>query len=865
MKALLLVALVAGCTDFQTIDLGVCGNGVVEPGEDCDSADDSCQACKLLCSPTVACPAGYGCGVDGVCGAPGGQLTEGGALDSLSVRDLRVTDLDKDGTSDLIGLSATSLIERYGDRVAPLARGVSLLTAEQTGAAGFGDLDGDGSLDVMIPTPDGLVGYQSRYGTPSPLQVPFTVTGVSGKAQLVGVFPLQALVFGVLTYDTATPNARVLLSIVDLRETAAPIPHVLCDLAAKAGDVELAGIDVYDASKGSEAQYVVGIPATIGGVRKECVLSIRVDPNPNDAKLGVSSQTIYTLTPAALAVPDKAVLANLDFFGTADPCPSLLVQDHTTSDLLLAAYDGSHTGAGNAAQCTLATKPGNGFPLILDSKANTRLPASSHLIGRIPLVPQISIGFGADALVTDRNFFIYAVNAGYSFYESQRTLKGVASGDVNGDGQTDAVLIPATDDDLDVVLRAHTADGDGYVLYRLDTAAAADTVQVADFDGNGYNDIAYTEIAGDHRRLMVAYSNAAGIQPPTEQATFPTVEQMTPINVPSSLDLLSRCVDLLVTTSGGSAGELLTLLEGSPNPTLTPVYDPRPGGATWTLRDVSIGRFSVDGTIDVFPLGWTPDAGGRVKGFPVANTPIGLVGDHAHDIDMLGFADCQTISATSAQLCDDGDTTTVSVGSYDVVIGIDEHSVGGLLDPNPANMTSSITAQLFPLPDVTKGVRVHNMLTADLDNDGALELIATFAKPDGTTGAVVHCELSMGGMPSHCVDMGDAIRAFDPAVTSCFDAAVGRFAFQGPTDTPPAGSDLVVACLAGSTTSLYRYAPDKTVSLLLATDKAKPVFLRSGDFDGDGAIDLALVHGAPGAQTLTFFHQCTSRECKEAP
>ena len=69
------LAVVAGCTDFDTIDRNVCGNGLLEPGEDCDSGAASCVRCAVVCSAVGDCPnAAYACGVDGVCHAPGGAL-----------------------------------------------------------------------------------------------------------------------------------------------------------------------------------------------------------------------------------------------------------------------------------------------------------------------------------------------------------------------------------------------------------------------------------------------------------------------------------------------------------------------------------------------------------------------------------------------------------------------------------------------------------------------------------------------------------------------------------------------------------------------------------------------------------------------
>ncbi|HEY5956537.1 MAG TPA: hypothetical protein VIV60_08295, partial [Polyangiaceae bacterium] len=74
----------AACVDLPYVEPGVCGNGVTEPGEDCDSyaiAGQRCRAageakeCRYDCAiPDAAatwskpqCPDGWSCGIDGIC------------------------------------------------------------------------------------------------------------------------------------------------------------------------------------------------------------------------------------------------------------------------------------------------------------------------------------------------------------------------------------------------------------------------------------------------------------------------------------------------------------------------------------------------------------------------------------------------------------------------------------------------------------------------------------------------------------------------------------------------------------------------------------------------------------------------------
>ena len=73
---LAIVFVLAGCSGLDSLERNVCGNGVIEPGEDCDSSSASCVACAVVCTAAKDCPtADYTCGVDGFCHAPGGAFS----------------------------------------------------------------------------------------------------------------------------------------------------------------------------------------------------------------------------------------------------------------------------------------------------------------------------------------------------------------------------------------------------------------------------------------------------------------------------------------------------------------------------------------------------------------------------------------------------------------------------------------------------------------------------------------------------------------------------------------------------------------------------------------------------------------------
>ena len=104
LKRLVIACLVlTGCGTFESRELEVCGNGLLESdnGEDCDGADgcisaedDEAHGCLWSCADD-ACPDGFACGDDQVCRRPAYEFEESSPLidDPANWIDLR--DLDE--------------------------------------------------------------------------------------------------------------------------------------------------------------------------------------------------------------------------------------------------------------------------------------------------------------------------------------------------------------------------------------------------------------------------------------------------------------------------------------------------------------------------------------------------------------------------------------------------------------------------------------------------------------------------------------------------------------------------------------------------------------------------------------------------
>lgn len=134
-QALLLASLgAAGCADLPVIQENSCGNGLVEPGEDCDgkldasgadcsSATDTCvcrqagevDECRFRCDTAADCPGdgkGWGCGADHVCRRP--RVCQGAVCDRWtsaavvpeSATQLTIADFDGSGRGGVLSVAS---------------------------------------------------------------------------------------------------------------------------------------------------------------------------------------------------------------------------------------------------------------------------------------------------------------------------------------------------------------------------------------------------------------------------------------------------------------------------------------------------------------------------------------------------------------------------------------------------------------------------------------------------------------------------------------------------------------------------------------------------------------------------------------
>lgn len=855
----------AACTSFESLERGVCGNGLVEPGEDCDSSDPSCVRCAVLCAGDADCPtSAYACGTDGLCHAPSGTFGTPVPAGPFQVDDLTVTDIDRDGIGDAVGVSSTSIAIRYGDPGARLSRADSLLTPSHASAPAFGDLDGDGSIDLAISAADGLVAYGSRFAAMSPMSVRSALVDTVGGADidLRKVWQLSAFTIGALALDHATGVwGLVVIDFLGNFVGAAPCQARIGVLTET--QLPLSSVDVY---KVSDSDTVVSLVSE-GAPRKLCVIALH--------KPLFADWTITDITPAnAVAPAKKPILADLE--SDADRCPGLVNTDGGAPALRY--WDGT-TSAG---ACTLTQ---------VASPSGTLLPAAGQgtnnlAVARVPLVPSIG-SFASDLLVMNDGVYAYIAGPSGGFgllYRSERRLGGADFADLDGDNAIDGVLVAEDEDDVDVLFRRTNSlfPIPGYVVYRVDTASRVVATKIGDYDGNGRLDLAIVEQLADYQRMLVAYSTATYLSPAVNAGAFSRVLSLATVPFGGAEDQAAITDDLLVLQPPppGRTSTSITLLLGSTLGAMIPFFDPRisddPDGAgplvsdqdRSTLTNVVVGRFGgsvVPGARDLLAIGVdsrdTPANGPMLWRLPGTDTGPDSTVVPPHDT--TGLADCVTDVGTGLCVREARYLAWPTSATADAVIAIDRASPPHAVSFDPAGGGLVAAQALGPVTTALGADTIARSLqAADLDGDGALELVVVAApRAQVGQGAVLVCAMS-GASATSCVDqvpaIADAAAALGVPITACIDAAPIRATFHDRTTEARSARSLVVACRDADGSALYRVSGGEVG--LLGRTASKIDRLRAGDVTGDGVDDVLAIEGESGAQSLVVVPQCSSRE-----
>ncbi len=728
--ALLLTSV--DCAELEPLEEGVCGNGVLEAGEDCDLYADAslgpnlaCGACSYRCD-VGSCPTGWGCSSEGVCRRPSGGFEPGPVVEGWSPRSFVPLDFNGDGNVDLAGELGARLEYWAGDTSGTFAPTFSMPTLPADGEIAAADADGDVFADVLLPSPHGFSIW--RGDAKRPLQAPTGLLDL-GNTTALWVIPLA--------YDSFGPQG-VLAVLVNQGETLSRIAfdyrswrafdivrtypgHALNRLGDQVPVAE------FDDGRGS---FALGFPGktvvTVYGVRRD-LLNDRLlldgfGPQPH------TPHTIYIGDPAGcvgcaearpLTVARAPLLADAD--GDGDP------------DVIVGvAGQGLPAGGVAVARWT----PGLGFePAELDPRFGALVSPQVLPDERGPWALAAGDLDGddvADYVGADGIFF--AGQPGFELAEPREggspwTAASIA--DVDGDGNDDVVAITRGEREIHV-FRCGTGEwscrsGGGFSRHSYTLERGVKKLRTGHLQDLAAADIVFVESSDDgaeHDSLGVLYANAhEWPDEPVYRARFPVIEQLEVAKAPTfgSVDS-DRFDDVQISIRDGERAIYSHLYATADRQLNAPLVLPDYRGGF----DISPGRAAVPGrfTTDETPNGGAILFGARTGAYPrawwgSAATGGGYVLSESTNLALALGEDFDVDCATFASGDVDGD------GLDEVVVLFGAAVCAGAAETRLAIGRVEAGRVRFDVPDVDLyGAEPGSLVAvANLDGEGGAEVV----------------------------------------------------------------------------------------------------------------------------------------------
>lgn len=840
-RAVMAVMLVASaCSNLDSLDRSVCGNGIVEPGEDCDSRAEHCEACGIRCETTEQCAErggpGFVCGADELCHAPAGTFRLGGEVE-MPVTSYRVTDIDGDRIGDVLTQSQTAITVLYGNADGAVSTSASIQTPFARGAAFFADLDG-GSLDAIMPTADGIVAYHAPFDVPAPYPFPNLVSSEMG--QPLFTHPIDDTVLGIVTAGPITEQLGI--QILDVEESV-PVSLGSGPLCADGSGIkaDLAQIDIEFFELAQDHLLLAVLVRPAFGAARLCMVAL---DRTGAQTFAVTAVPLVTAnTPSS-----RPVFADV----RGDQCPSLLVREGN----VLREY----LPRSSVRPCSFATA----------DRRDVVVPLGANPVGTVALSPPIA-GAATEAIVLSTG--VYSVRTSNQqldeLYRSDRTLRAVRHADLDRDGDVDVVASGDNTDDLDILDRIVDGTGaPGFLRYRLDTEAPVLTFLIGDYDGNAMPDVAYIERRFTGERLLIAYGTSDQLLRGVTVGAFARVNSMITGTVPDASDPQEIVDDLIILYefAGGSAAQL-ALLHGSPQRTMLAFFDPRPRGeSTGSVFDgVAVGHFGGSSGNDVLAIETFASSG-------AANLwlSLGAMGGElqmGEDESPANAIRTCNGSGPNDPFCAIGARYVAwPVGeNHDLVVGFDRKLESivfdpRLLEPGAPAVISQWDRSGLAVPESHELRGLASIVLPDGTPRLLLSTIDDDAGDPLATGTVSTCELDQTAGPS-CRDLGETISSAIGRPAVCVDVALANVApagrFAPPLQTTP---DLIVLCHhQNQVDTLYRVSLDLAIVQRLI-DVPPSDALQVGDVTGDGLDDIITLARGSAVPLLRIFPQCSSRE-----
>ncbi|MFO0724067.1 MAG: VCBS repeat-containing protein [Myxococcota bacterium] len=523
---LFLLVLAGACSKLPEIPRGICGNHVLEAGEECDGevaplscgAPRTAGACRYVCSAEIRCPEGSACGADGICRAGSGAFGPAQALAAIRGETLRILDVDRDGVLDLVATVPDRVRIRYGAPDGSFPAQQTVVSRFPTGRAILEDIDGDGWRDVVYPAANGMAilrGQRRRFGT---ILSPFE-TGIdqSLKPQigtyrpnnLLDTFYLlsgQQLVIGLnpqVTFDLPTGWLSTTLVGRPRVGNLTPVPGGLRQILLIA--------------QGNEAHYYGW---------------------DNDDLLAAASLNQERTVRFDGEILETPFIADVDGDGRGDLIAPVRGLDKPV--ILEVARTSSAVPPSSERPCGLSVRGSAVFevevPLAIGNLDGDPWPDFVMPHGAWLTLGQPTI------CGTPSTMFVSAPP------RSAFTLARIA--DVNGDGLNDLVAV----DGHDLAIFTNQ-NGLAFTRNPVDIPGEITRLEVGDFDGDGLQDVLIATASGGSSKLLVAYGSTDQIGQTIEVvADTPPILALSPGELGGDNSSFDGASDLLLMSAGTSAG-----------------------------------------------------------------------------------------------------------------------------------------------------------------------------------------------------------------------------------------------------------------------------------------------------------------------
>ena len=551
-----LLALTVRCADLPEIPAGTCGNGVLEPPEDCDTftldraslcrPKGTAGECHLDCRPRgdgtrPSCPAGWGCDLDGLCRAPTDQFESPVEFKVGGASSLLTGDFNGDGRADILSREPLDAYGRarfrfhYFDERGALTD--TRLLPKLLASPVIADFSGDGRSDVAFS--DFRVGLVLGQADRSLVPETFASYYVPGaKVRMVAVYEdaidLDSSIFAVTTLNGVPgyyfPDKSGVLRL------RGELPGPFDSLAGAPADG-----DVFDDPNGSPCRELI---AAARGATTFSVVDVCTRSATTGAVMLRDASLTVTVALAPPAPIDFApIVADMDGDGHVD------VLLGAAGHVYVAWSDGKHLSA--AAPYRL--------PLVNDTEIAPDIP--------MPLAAGDLTGDGApDFVFADRlltsspvlgsplpRYEIVHPNLGAPWTEATIT-------DLNANGKLDVVA--ASNGRLGIDFFNGTG-GQYLTEFSLPTNGPVAYLAIADLDGDLIKDLAFIESApsaSDRDAVMVSFGQLSG--PPLAPMPVARVARTEGLKAFTELSKGNLIVSSAETVDG-VVGGALTLLAGS--------------------------------------------------------------------------------------------------------------------------------------------------------------------------------------------------------------------------------------------------------------------------------------------------------------